>query len=100
MVTIRAVNNGFIMNYPALEAEEGVYRNNTIEKVYASNEDDVDVFALNDLFYDLMEHFGFYNSKHNSLNLRIEVVDKKGNPVYRHSRVLKSDNDQAVEDDG
>jgi len=37
--------------------------------------------AMQKIVWELMEYFGVYNSKHNSYNLRIKIVDKDENEI-------------------
>jgi hypothetical protein len=84
MINIRAVQNGYVISYKDPETEDGVVLSNTIERVYAIDDSlsqQAEVFALQPMFYDIMEVLGVYNSKHNDHNLRINVINRNGKPV-------------------
>jgi len=84
MINVRSVQNGFIISYKDQEHNPNVVLNNTIERVYTVDESlsqQAEVFALREMFYDIMEVLGVFNSKHNDHNLEINVINRNGKAV-------------------
>lgn len=72
-LTIRKVQNGFIVTTQNLEKEEGDEQEN--EFVFNTDEDELQPFG--DMLWEVAEYFGVTYSKHNERNLVIKVVKNK-----------------------
>ena len=66
-VSIEKTNNGFVLN--GTDAQYVFQEDITIE-----DEEEKEQKCIAELFYQLMEEFGVFNSKHNKTRLKIDVV--------------------------
>ena len=52
-----------------------------IEEKEEADSNLVEFKAMQSLFYQIMEYFGVFNSKHNKYRLEIKVTDQEGNEI-------------------
>lgn len=81
---IERVDNGFILR---MKNCLGKYSTFVFES--SGSEDESLLEAMSNTFLNTMEYFGFYNSKHDSYALAVEVVDQEDFPVGARLNELK-----------
>ena len=76
---IRAVSNGYIMEYPNDNDESGGTVQYVIEDLGASdpNPDAKQLVGMRTLLYSVMEHMGYFGSKHHRYRLRVIIEDQQ-----------------------
>lgn len=80
MIQIEKVGNGFVATTFEEDEEGNFVENKTVyEQIRDSFDKDKDreseLKAVQNLFYDMMDELGIFNSKHEKYNLLIEIKD-------------------------
>lgn len=88
-VKVRRATNGFVMEYlQEIESDSEENEYITQEKVFednqkASTDEEAKLISLRNLFYEIQEYFGCFNSKHNKVNIEIRLINEEGKEIER-----------------
>lgn len=78
-IKINKADNGFVLEWEEVDEDENSTKTviNHSKVIEESDEDNGELIAMQNLLWEVAEHFGVSYSKHNKFNLNIEVKENK-----------------------